>query len=136
MEKRGEILVENIIFIVLNIAFLSILVIFLLNQGSGESILEDSYSKQVALLIDSAKPGMIMRVNFENAKEVSDENGISFSEILLINDQYVTTKLNEDSGRSYHFFNDINVSSYYPEKNNDGDFTGFYVLTFSRKNVE
>ncbi|MCR4327355.1 MAG: hypothetical protein NUV46_02120 [Nanoarchaeota archaeon] len=130
-KKRGEILVEDIIFMVLNIAFLAILVFFLINQGSGTSLIEDSYSKQVALLIDSAKPGMIMKVNFEKAREVSDESGRAFSDILLVKDNYVTVKLSEDSGKSYHFFNDINVS-YYPDLN--PGFEGFYTLTFSRKN--
>ena len=34
-KKKGEILVENIIFIVLNLVFLTILVLFLINQGNG-----------------------------------------------------------------------------------------------------
>lgn len=131
--KRGEILVEDIIFFVLNIAFLAILAIFLINQGSGVTLLEDSYSKQTALIIDSARPGMIVKINFENAKEVSDNNGIPFSDILLIKGQYVTVKLTEDSGKSYHFFNDLNITSY-PDKS--PGYEGFYILTFSRKNVE
>ena len=135
-EKKGEILVENIIFIVLNVAFLAILAIFLINQGNGATFLEDSYSKQVALLIDSARPGMVMHINFEDAKDVSDKNGISFSEILMIKDQYVTVKLSEESGKSYHFFNNINIERADPNKDTNGDFTGFYTLVFSSKNVE
>ncbi|MDP3965980.1 MAG: hypothetical protein Q8Q04_00430 [archaeon] len=134
--KKGEILVENIIFIVLNIAFLAILVIFLVNQGNGATFLEDSYSKQVALLIDSARPGMIIHINFESAKVVSDKNGIPFSEILIINGQYATIRLSEESGKSYHFFNNINIDRADPDKDTNGEYTGFYTLVFSNKNDE
>ncbi len=132
MDKRGELLIENIIFIVLNILFLTILVIFLVKQGSGAIILEKAYSKEVALLVDSAKPGMIIHLNLEKLKEVSDKNGVSFSDILRIKGNYVTIKLSEKGGSKYHFFNDINIS-YFPEKSKEGDLNGFYILTFSKK---
>ncbi len=132
MRKKGEILVENIVFLVLNLVFLTILLIFLLKQGSGAMILEDSYSKEIALLIDSARPRMVIHVNFEDAKEVSDKNGILFSEVLKIEDNYVKVKLSEKGGEEYHFFNDINVTVL-AEKNNEMEFNGFYIFTFSSK---
>ena len=130
MKKRGELLAENVIFLVLNIVFLTILVLFLLKQAGGAVLIESSYSKEIALLVDSAKHGTIINVNFQKAKEVSDENGIDFSEVLKIEGGYVTVKLSDKGGSSYHYFNDINVS-YYPD-NNPG-YEGFYILTFSRK---
>jgi len=63
MNKRGEILVENLIFIILNLAFVVIMVLFLLKQGSGATIMENTYSKQIALMIDVAKPGMLLKIN-------------------------------------------------------------------------
>jgi len=130
--KRGQILVENIIFIILNILFLSILVVFLIKQGSGAIILERAYSKEVALLTDSARPGMILHLNLEKLKEVSDKNGVPFSDILKIKNNYVTVKLSEKGGSRYHFFNNIGVS-YFPEKSKKGDLNGFYILTFNKK---
>ena len=56
--KKGAILMENVIFIILNILFITILILFLLRQGQGAVLLEQSYAKQIALLIDSAKPEM------------------------------------------------------------------------------
>ena len=129
MNKKGELLVENIIFLVLNILFLMILVLFLIKQGSGAVLLEDAYSKNVALLIDSAKPLMSIHLKLQDLKDVSDKNGIPFSDILKIEGNYVTIKLSEKGGTKYHFFNNINVTSY-PSKN-DGE-EGFYVLTFSK----
>ena len=71
MQKRGQILVENVIFIILNVIFLTILILFLIKQGSGAVLLEDSYSKEIALMVDSAKPGTIITVNLEKIKDVS-----------------------------------------------------------------
>jgi len=121
--------VENIIFIVLNILFLMILVLFLIKQGSGAVLLEDAYSKNIALLIDSARPTMKMYVNLQDLKEVSDKNGIDFSDILKIEGNDVTIKLSEKGGTKYHFFNDINVTAY---KDTDPGREGFYILTFSK----
>ncbi len=131
--KRGELLVENIIFLVLNVAFLAILVLFLINQGSGASALEDAYSKQVALTLDAGMPGTTILINFQSAKEVSDKNKIPFQDVLLIKDHYVTVKLSDKSGKSYQFFNDINVSTLRPEKDANGNFDGYYFIELRRK---
>jgi len=125
--KKGEILVENIIFILLNVIYLSILIIFLLKQGSGAVFLEDSYSKNIALLIDSARPGMIMKLNLQELKDVSDKNAIPFSDVVKISENYVTVKLSDKGGKSYHFFNSINATAY-PDNTNPG----IYVFTFKK----
>ena len=69
MEKRGTVLVENVIFIILNLLFLSILVLFLVKQGSGAIVLEQAYSKQISILIDSAKPPMEIQLDMEKGNE-------------------------------------------------------------------
>jgi hypothetical protein len=110
--KRGEILIENIIFIILNLIFLTILVLFLLRQGEGAVALEESYAKEIALLIDSAQPIMTMQLDMKDAIEVAEKNGINKKDIININRNIVTVKLTKDSGYSYSFFNDIEVSVY------------------------
>jgi len=129
MNRKGEFLVENIVFIVLNILYLVILILFLLKQGSGAIILEDAYSKNIALLIDSAKPTMTIHLNLQDLKAVSDKNGIPFSDVLKINGNYAIIKLSEKGGMKYHFFNYINVTVY-PDK--DPKYEGFYIMTFSK----
>ncbi len=126
MKKRGTILVENIIFIILNLLFLSILVLFLVKQGSGAVLLEQSYAKQIALLIDSGEPGMTLKINMEKAKKLSEKNGINFEEVVKIDENLVTIKLSEGSGYSYSFFNDVEVAPPYT----DGE---FYILNIDKK---
>jgi hypothetical protein len=36
--KNGELLVENVVFIILNLVFLTILILFLLRQGTGAAL--------------------------------------------------------------------------------------------------
>jgi len=129
--NSGEILIENIVFLILNLVFLGILILFLIQQSSGIVLLEKPYSKQIALLIDSAKPGMIMKINLNQGKKLADKNDFSFEKIIQIDNEknFVLVKFSERSGKEYHFFNDLEVGVYY-------DFLaeeeGIYVLTFNR----
>jgi len=111
-KKRGEILVETIIFIVLNLVFFGILVLFLINQGSGSIFLEKAYAKQVALLIDASYPGTVMKLNMEEPMKVAEKNGIAFDDIVKIKDNEVTVSLKDKSSYSYSFFNDVEVTKY------------------------
>ncbi len=132
INKRGEILVENVIFIVLNIIFVSILIFFLFKQGSGAILLEQTYSKQIALMIDSAKPVMEIKLNMEKAKEVAEENKIDFSEAVSITGNVVNVKLSQKGGYEYSFFNDVEAKVF-PEKNNQNEYTGIYIFTINEK---
>lgn len=127
--KRGQVLIENVVFLVLNLLFLSILILFLLKQGSSAVLMEETYSKQIALLIDSAKPGMLMQLNMEKAIDIAQEKGYPIENIVSINGQYVTVKLSEKGGQEYHFFNKIRVGNY--PNVVDGQYNGMYFLTFS-----
>jgi len=118
--KRGTILIENIIFIILNLAYLSILVLFLFRQGNGAIALEQSYAKNIALLIDSSKPVMEMKLNMEDAMNLAEKNGIAIEDIVKIAGNIITVKLSSKGGYEYSFFNEVDVTAYpdvSPEKN-------------------
>ena len=115
MDKRGEILIENIIFIILNLIFLSILILFLFKQGSGAIVLEQSYAKQIALLIDACpepNPAVEINLYMKKAKKLAEKNGIDFGDVVQINDNLVLVQLSEKGGYSYSFFNDVKVNPY------------------------
>lgn len=130
-KKRGTILMENVVFIILNLLFIMILVIFISKQGQGAILLEESYAKQIALLIDSAKPEMTIILNMENAKELSGKNEVSFSEVVRVDKEnnLVIVKLSSDGGYSYGFFNDVDVSVYPDTKGlqNSGDADSYVI---------
>lgn len=117
---QGTILIENVIFIVLNILFLVILILFLYRQGNGAVILEQSYAKNIALLIDSAKPVTEMKLNMEDAFALAEKNGVKPEDIVKINENVVTVRLSDKGGYQYSFFNNVDPTAYpdvFPNKN-------------------
>jgi len=118
--KRGSLLVENVIFIVLNLIFITILAFFIFRQGNGAIVLEQSYAKNIALLIDTAKPITEMKLNMEDAMTLAEKNGVRREEIVTKKGNVITVKLSKQGGYQYSFFNNVDVSIYpdvVPEKN-------------------
>jgi hypothetical protein len=122
MKKRGNILAENIIFIILNLAFIGIIVLFIFLKTGDAAVLEEVYAKQIALMIDAAKPEMKITLNIEEgivklAKEKNKKQEELLKEeiesIVKIKNNIVTVKIRQEEGRdsSYSFFNNLNVTS-------------------------
>jgi hypothetical protein len=120
--KGGTILIENVVFIILNLLFLTILILFITKQGSGAVVLEQSYAKNIALLVDASRPVMEMKINMEDAFKLADKNGVKREEVVKINlkDNSVTVKLSPKGGYSYSFFKELDVTAYpdLPSENN------------------
>lgn len=110
--RKANILTENIIFIILNLLFLSILILFVFSKSGGAAVLEEKYSKQIALILDSAKPGMTIRLNMDDALN-KKEKEFDANSIVSVQNNLVTVKLRDKGGYSYTFFNDVNVNYYF-----------------------
>ncbi len=131
--KRGTtLLVENVIFIILNLVFIAILIFFLASRSGSSAILEEKYAKEIALILDSSKPGMMITLNLADAleagkKELGESN---IDNIVSIDKNVVTVKLRESGGYSYSFFNNISLTKYYLNKDTEeyvivtGDYNG------------
>jgi len=131
--KKGDILIENVLFIVLNVIFISILILFLFKQSSGAALLEQTYSKQIALMIDSAKPAMEIKLNMEKAQKIAEKNKIDFKEAVSITGNVVNVKLSQKTGYEYSFFNNVETKAF-PETNSKNEYTGIYIFTINQKN--
>lgn len=112
INKKGNILTQNIIFIILNLIFLSILVVFLFSKMGSAAVLEEKYAKQIALILDSAEPGMIINLNMEDAIKIANKENQALNNIISIQSNVVKVQLREKGDYSYSFFNDIDVSIY------------------------
>lgn len=124
---RGEILIENVVFILLNAIFLFVLILFLIKQGQGAVVLEQIYAKEIALLVDSAKPNMLIKIDMEKGLKLAEKNGIDFKEAVKIDGNTVRVRLSGDSGYTYSFFNDVALNAY-PDRNAENKYTGLYAL--------
>ena len=127
MKKKGNILTENVIFIVLNLVFITILLLFLFSKAGAGPVMEEKYAKQIALLIDGAEPVMEITLDMEKAVEKAIDNSYPLGEIVKIDGNLVTVKLSADSqGYSYSFFNDVSASANFDTEGKKGY---YFVIT-------
>ena len=118
INNRANILTENIVFILLNLVFLSILILFLVSKMSSVGVMEERYAKEIALLIDASEDGMFLYLNMEDAIKEAVDGGLSEHKIVSIKNNVVNVKLKEGVGFSYSFFNDVHVKPYLNTDNN------------------
>ena len=123
MNKRGiTLLLENIIFIILNLVFIAILIFFLVSKSGSPAVLEEKYAKEIALVLDSAQPGMMITLNMADAISAAQaslgKNNVNDS-IVTFSQNVVTVKLRDTGGYSYSFFNNVTISSHYLDKTNN-----------------
>ena len=116
---RGNILTENIIFIVLNLIFFTILILFVFLITGDAALLEEEYAKQIALIIDASRTGMIIHLNMENAIEKAKKEWgeDKIKNIVSITGNTVTVKLRDKGGYSYSFFNDVDAFAFFDNEN-------------------
>jgi hypothetical protein len=110
--KAGQILINNVIFVLLNLLVLSIALGYIFIQGNGVIVLEQSYAKNIALLIDSAKPVTEMKINMEDAFKLAEKNGLKKEEIVKIEGNEVIVKLSLNGNYKYSFFNNVDATVY------------------------
>jgi hypothetical protein len=115
--KRGNVLTENLIFIILNIAFISIILIFVFTRMDNAATLEETYSKQIALMIDAAQPGTEIHLNMGDAFDRADKERY-YNSAVSVENNVVNVKLSEGAGHDYSFFNnaDVSVTEYREDK--------------------
>ena len=94
MEKRGFLflnrkkaaspVIENVIFIVLNIMFFAIMILFVVRSVSNAVVYEQAYAKQIALLIDYSKPKTDIKIDLSKAiSYLSKQSGKRVSDGLI-----------------------------------------------------
>ena len=126
--KKGNILTENLIFIILNLVFIAIILLFLFSQMESAAVLEERYSKQIALMVDEARPGMIISLKMEEAIRKAESENWPIESIISIQDNIIRVQLREKGGYSYSFFNDVQVDRPYLSQDGKG-----YVFSISKK---
>lgn len=114
--KRADTpLYETIIFLVLNLVFVVVLLIFVWSSGGKAFVYEQIYAKQVALLIDNAKPGMTIFLDVTKIVEVANEKikTVDLDKIVVINQEEnkVIVDLSGQGGHSFQYFSDYDIST-------------------------
>lgn len=111
-DKRGiDVLNNTLVFLLLNVIFFAIMFGFVARAGSGATVVEQVYAKQIALIIDQAKPGTNININIEEVYELADKNKFSRQNVIKIDNEKNKVYVQVDKGRgySYNFFNSAEV---------------------------
>ena len=110
MNKKSDTLMENLVFILLVIVFISIMYFAITRAGSQSGVYEQIYAKQIALMIDKAKPGIKIELDTFEMQRIARKNNFLGNLVNIDNDENkVNVKLIEGKGYSYYFFNDVDV---------------------------
>ncbi len=110
--KRGMIY-ENIIFIMLNLAFFIILLTFIFLHGNGRPVYEQVYAKQVAFMIDEAKPGTTILIDMGEILEKYEKEKVDNLIKIDKQENKVLTSFGEGGKRSFRYFSENNVDLEY-----------------------
>ncbi len=110
-DKRGEDIFPNVIFIVVNILFFSMLMLFVFKASTGAMVYEQAYVKQIALLIDYSTPKTDVKIDFTDAVKVAKENKKT-GDLVKIDDvnKEVIVSLSGQGGYAFKYFSDYDVS--------------------------
>jgi len=112
-KKGSEIILPPMMFIILNLVFFGILLLFVIKASTGALVYEQVYAKQVALLIDEAKSDMQILVDFEEGVKVAEKNKKT-SDLIRVDNKtnQVIVNLGSKGGYSYKYFSDYEVNVY------------------------
>ena len=118
-DKRAseDVIYPIVIFIILNLIFFSIMMVFVYRSSTGALIYEQLYAKQIALLIDQANPESTIIIDFEKGIEISKKNEFPVEKIISERNGEVVIKLSEKGGRSFKHFSNSNVDFHFDEQN-------------------
>jgi hypothetical protein len=117
MYKRGEeLIVQNIIFVLLNLVLFLTLFIFILNSADEKYVAEQVYSKNIAMIIDMAKPEQKIFIDMSELfwlveKEI-DRGSIKREDIIKIDSsqKYVFVALGHQTSYAYRYFSDYSIN--------------------------
>lgn len=126
MNKRGMLL-ETVIFIILNILFFALLATFIVTSASGATLYEQAYAKEIALMIDQAKPNTTISLDIGEALEIAKKNEVKLGEIFHIDnlEKRVVIRFGPKGSYSFQYFSDYEIL---PDANSGQFISGNYIV--------
>lgn len=112
-DKRAEILMSHVIYIILVVLFAAGIFYVIAQQKNGAAIWEEFYAKEISRIINLAKPGDEILLNVQKATEIARKNELrSFSELFQFNnpENEICVKLSPGRKTCYSYFNEVDVT--------------------------
>ncbi len=131
-KKRAEedIVLSSMVFIILTVVFFSAMFFFIHDKSSQKSTYEQAYAKQIALLIDFAKPVMNISINISKLIAIAEKNNYKKEDIVKINPDKneVVVMLSGRGGYAKKYFSEYDVRTYIKDE--------FLIITVNEKEEE
>lgn len=103
-------LMENLVYILLVLVFISVLFFAVTRAGSQAGFYEQTYAKQIALLIDKSKLGMNIELDTFELQRLARKNNFNGNIVSIDNNENkISVKLIDGKGYDYRFFSDVDV---------------------------
>ena len=108
--KKAKLVLELIIFIILNLVFFVTMIYYVHSSGNKSFVYERIYAKKIGLSISSAKSGTIIGINVEDLIDFAKKNKFE-GKIINISDDRNVVEISTSKGSKYsfNFFNNNGV---------------------------
>ena len=106
MAEEKNPLYPAVIFIILNLIFISLLFVGIVKFSSGAAVYEEVYAKKIGLLLDYANPEMEIRLDFSRGIDICNDVGCDGSSMVEIREEKILLKLSSGGGYSFEHFKD------------------------------
>ncbi|MBU0907278.1 MAG: hypothetical protein KKD18_06170 [Nanoarchaeota archaeon] len=108
LNKKGERLITGtVIFVILNLTVIIVLIVAVSRSGSGASLSEEAYAKQIALLIDAAKPGTTLNIDITEIYLLARDNNINPNVFISCETNEVYVRAAPGQGYRFNFFTEL-----------------------------
>jgi len=111
-KKAVNLLAGTFSFIILNILFFAIMFIFVSQIGTGSNLIEQSYAKQIALVLDGSRPGTEISIDISEIYNLAEKNKFE-GQIVKLEYKENSVRVDVGSGGYVHYsFTDLEGISY------------------------
>jgi hypothetical protein len=132
MNKRGDtnIIMDNLIYLVIFIAFFLMMFWFVGSYSNGSAFYEDFYAKEISRIINSASPGMEFKIDVTPIAVAAFKNKKPLKDIVSIDNvnNKVIISSRSNTGTSFSFFKDVDIVDYYIESPSGGAETTRFIF--------
>jgi len=118
-DKKGETLLYTVILLVVVLVFFFPLMAFAYKSSTGSLVYEEAYAKKISLILDKARPGTEILIDFREGFEIAKDNDFN-GKLLRIDtkDNRVIVSLSNQGGYSSNYITNYAIEKKeFPDKN-------------------
>lgn len=111
-KKRADLTTPIVIFLVLNIAFFSMMMIFVQRVSSNVLVYEEAYAKDIGLILNRAESGMTIYLDITNLVEIAIKNDLELKDLeslitIDVEKGVIVVKAKKEGGFEFPYFSKV-----------------------------